>query len=61
MKKRLQKKETMQKLKQDLSHYDDFRKYSVAEIGNMLDLGRTKTQEMLQNYLLPVTKIAPYY
>ena len=51
----------MQKLKQDLSHYDDFRKYSVTEIGNMLGLGRTKTQEMLQSHLLPVTKIGRDY
>lgn len=55
------KEETMQKLKQDLSHYDDFRKYSVTEIGNMLGLGRTKTQEMLQSHLLPVTKIGRDY
>ena len=51
----------MQKLKQDLSHYNDFRKYSVTEIGNMLGLGRTKTQEMLQSHLLPVTKIGRDY
>ena len=55
------KEETMQKPKQDLSHYDDFRKYSVTEIGNMLGIGRTKTQEMLQSHLLPVTKIGRDY
>ena len=45
----------------NLSKYDDFRKYSVEEIGNMLGIGKTKTRELLQSRLLPVTKIGRDY
>ena len=45
----------------NLSNYDDFRKYSVEEIGNMLGIGKTKTRELLQSRLLPVTKIGRDY
>lgn len=44
-----------------LSNYDDFRKYSVEEIGNMFGIGKTKTRELLQSRLLPVTKIGRDY
>ena len=45
----------------NLSNYDDFRKYSVEEIGNMFGIGKTKTRELLQSRLLPVTKIGRDY
>ena len=32
----------MRKTNTNLSNYDDFRKYSVEEIGNMLGIGKTK-------------------
>ena len=32
----------MGKTNTNLSKYDDFRKYSVEEIGNMLGIGKTK-------------------
>lgn len=51
----------MGKTNQNLSKYDDFRKYSVEEIGNMLGIGKTKTRELLQSRLLPVTKIGRDY
>lgn len=35
--------------------------YSVEEIGNMLGIGKTKTRELLQSRLLPVTKIGRDY
>ncbi len=47
--------------KKDLSTYGDFRKYSVEEISLMLRIGKTKTREMLQSHLLPVTKIGRDY
>lgn len=47
--------------KKDLSAYGDFRKYSVEEISFMLGIGKTKTREMLQSHLLPVTKIGRDY
>ena len=47
--------------KKDLSTYGDFRKYSVEEISLMLGIGKTKTREMLQSHLLPVTKIGRDY
>jgi hypothetical protein len=34
----------MDKTKNDLMQYNDFRKYSVAEIGDMLGIGNTKTR-----------------
>lgn len=46
----------MRKTNTNLSNYDDFRKYSVEEIGNMFGIGKTKTRELLQSRLLPVTK-----
>lgn len=39
----------------------DFRKYSVEEISQMLGIGKTKTREMLQSKILPVTKIGRDY
>jgi excisionase family DNA binding protein len=51
----------MDKTKNDLMQYNDFRKYSVAEIGDMLGIGKTKTREILQSRLLPVTKIGRDY
>ncbi len=41
--------------------YDDFKKYSIAEISEMLGIGKTKTREMLQSKLLPVTKVGRDY
>ena len=41
--------------------YEDFKKYSVEEIAQMLGLGKTKTRELLQSKLLPVTKIGRDY
>ena len=41
--------------------YEDFKKYSVEEIAQMLGLGKTKTRELLQRKLLPVTKIGRDY
>ena len=35
----------MGKTNTNLSKYDDFRKYSVEEIGNMFGIGKTKTLE----------------
>ena len=37
----------MRKTNTNLSNYDDFRKYSVEEIGNMFGIGKTKTRELL--------------
>lgn len=51
----------MNKIKNDLSQYNDFRKYSVEEISQMLGIGKTKTRELLQSRLLPVTKIGRDY
>lgn len=51
----------MTKTKNDMMQYDDFRKYSVDEIAHMLGLGKTKTRELLQSKLLPVTKIGRDY
>ena len=51
----------MRKTNTNLSNYDDFRKYSVEEIGNMFGIGKTKTRELLQSRLLPVTKIGRDY
>ena len=47
--------------KKELDSYGDFRKYSVEEISSMLGVGKTKTREMLQSRLLPVTKIGRDY
>ena len=40
---------------------DDFRAYSVLEIAQMLGVGKTKTREMLDSGILPVTKIGRQY
>ena len=40
----------MRKTNTNLSNYDDFRKYSVEEIGNMLGIGKTKTRELPKNF-----------
>lgn len=45
----------------NISQYEDFRKYSVDEISQMLGIGKTKTRELLQSKLLPVTKIGRDY
>lgn len=45
----------------DLCQYDDFRKYSIEEISQMLGIGKTKTRELLQSRLLPVTKVGRDY
>lgn len=45
----------------NISQYEDFRKYSVEEISQMLGIGKTKTRELLQSKLLPVTKIGRDY
>ena len=45
----------------NVNHSEDFRKYSVSEIAHMLGLGKTKTRELLQGRLLPVTKIGRDY
>lgn len=41
--------------------YEDFRKYTVEEISSILGLGKTKTRELLDSKLLPVTKIGRDY
>ena len=51
----------MNKTQNDLSQYNDFRKYSVEEISQMLGIGKTKTRELLQSRLLPMTKIGRDY
>lgn len=51
----------MNKTTDDLPQYEDFRKYSVEEIAQMLGVGKTKTRELLQSRLLPVTKIGRDY
>jgi len=45
----------------NISNNNDFRKYSVDEIAQMLGLGKTKTRELLQSKILPVTKIGRDY
>lgn len=45
----------------NITDYADFRKYSVEEIAAMLGLGKTKTRELLQSRILPVTKIGRDY
>lgn len=51
----------MNKTINDLTQYNDFRKYSVEEISQMLGIGKTKTRELPQSRLLPVTKIGRDY
>lgn len=38
-----------------------FKKYSIAEIADMLGLGKTKTRELLKSKILPVTKLGRDY
>ena len=45
----------------NIANNNDFRKYSVDEIAQMLGLGKTKTRELLQSKILPVTKIGRDY
>lgn len=51
----------MKKNNVNASEYDDFKKYSIAEIAEMLGLGKTKTRELLQSKILPVTKLGRDY
>lgn len=39
----------------------NFKAYSVLEIANMLGIGKTKTREMLDSGILPVTKVGRQY
>lgn len=45
----------------NISSYDDFRKYTVAEIAGIMGIGKSKTREILDAKLLPVTKIGRDY
>lgn len=38
-----------------------FKAYSVLEISNMLGIGKTKTRELLDSGILPVTKVGRQY
>lgn len=38
-----------------------FRAYSVLEISQMLGIGKTKTRELLDSGILPVTKVGRQY
>lgn len=38
-----------------------FQKYSVQEIASMLGIGKTKTRELLDSGILPVTKVGRQY
>ena len=40
---------------------NDFQAYSVLEISQMLGVGKTKTRELLDSGILPVTKIGRQY
>ena len=51
----------MNKARIEMSQYDDFRKYSVEEISQMLGVGKTKTRDLLQSKILTVTKIGQDY
>lgn len=51
----------MKKVNETDSAYNDFKKYSIAEIAEMLGLGKTKTSELLQSKILPVTKLGRDY
>lgn len=51
----------MKKTKETNSAFDDFKRYSIAEIAEMLGLGKTKTRELLQSKILPVTKLGRDY
>lgn len=45
----------------DITNSEDFRAYKVAEIADMLGIGMTKTRELLDNKVLPVTKVGRQY
>ena len=46
----------------DIKHTDTtFKAYSVLEISNMLGIGKTKTRELLDSGILPVTKVGRQY
>lgn len=38
-----------------------FKAYSVLQIANMLGIGKTKTRELLDSGILPVTKVGRQY
>lgn len=38
-----------------------FKAYSVQDISNMLGIGKTKTRELLDSGILPVTKVGRQY
>lgn len=38
-----------------------FKAYSVLEIAHMLGIGKTKTRELLDSGILPVTKVGRQY
>ena len=38
-----------------------FKAYSVQEIASMLGIGKTKTRELLDSGILPVTKVGRQY
>lgn len=40
---------------------ENYKKYSVAEIAEMLGIGKTKTRELLDSSILPVTKVGRDY
>ena len=40
---------------------DTFKCYSFLEIVNMLGIGKTKTRELLDSSILPVTKVGRQY
>ena len=45
-----------------LSETDNlFKAYSVQEIASMLGIGKTKTRELLDSGILPVTKVGRQY
>ena len=51
----------MKKNNVNASEYDDFKKYSKAEIAEMRGLGRPKPETFLQSRILPVTKLGRDY
>ena len=45
----------------DLTSDTAFKAYSVLEISHMLGIGKTKTRELLDRGILPVTKVGRQY
>lgn len=45
----------------DAKTNDIFKSYSVLEIAHMLGIGKTKTRELLDSNILPVTKVGRQY